>query len=204
MSTPRQDVLKQPFDFYREYYQGFLVILIVLIITMLSLCGFVMYQLKHRPLPIFIAVASDGKQMQLTSRDEPNFLSSTIIKWASKAAVTSYTFDFANYDKQLAAARPYFTEAGWNSFRSSISGLLDSIVANQVFVNGVVVGAPVITNQGDFAGHGYAWRVQLPFLVTTQSAETTIQKTYTLILTIVKIPTYINPVGIGVDQFVMR
>lgn len=203
-SHNKEEILSQPFNFYREYSSGFLVMLIILIILMLVIAGIVLYQVKHRPLPVFIAHSAEGKEMRLDPRDEPNFLPDTLMRWANKAAVTSYTFDFANYNKQLEQARPYFTDSGWENYRGSIAGLLDSIVANQVFVNGVVVGTPVITNEGDLTGHGYAWRIQLPFLVTTQSAEITDQKNYTLILTIIKIPTQINPVGIGVDQFVMR
>lgn len=203
MSDTRSEKLHEPFNFYRDYYQGFLIILVIFIILMLMLTSFVMYQIKNRPLPAFIAVTTDGKEMQLTAHDEPNFLPDTLLRWAKKAAVASYTFDFANYPKQLEQARPFYTQSGWDNYRNSISSLLDSIVTNQVFVNGVVVGPPVITNEGDFTGHGFAWRIQMPFLVTTQGAETTVQKTYTLVLTIVKVPTNINPVGIGVDQFVM-
>lgn len=203
MSSARQEILTEPFNFYREYYQGFLILLVTLIFVMLIMAGVVLYQIMHRPLPLYIAVAADGRQMQLVAHDEPNFLPDTLLHWANKAAVAAYTFDFANYNKQLAEARPYFTQAGWDNYRSSISGLLSSIVSNQVFVNGVVVGPGVITNQGDFTGHGFAWRIQFPFLVTTQGSETTVQKYYTLILTVVKVPTQINPTGMGVDQFVM-
>lgn len=203
MSSPRQEKLTEPFNFYREYYQGFLILLVTFIFILLAMAGVVLYQITHRPLPIFIAETPDGKQMQLVSRDEPNFQPDTLLRWAGKAAVAAYTFDFANYNKQLALARPYFTQAGWDNYRASISGLLNSIVANQVLINSVVIGSGVITNQGDFTGHGFAWRIQLPFLVTTQSPESTVQKTYTVVLTLVKVPTQINPVGIGVDQFVM-
>lgn len=190
-------------DFYRQYYNGFLTLILITIILMLVLAGMVLYQVWNRPLPEFAAVTSDGKSMTLVSRNEPNFLPETLMRWANKAGVAAYTFDFANYNNQLAAARPYFTEAGWENYRASISDLINSVVANQVFVNGVVVGPPVITNQGNFAGHDYAWRIQLPFLVTIQGSESTAQKMYTLVLTLVKVPTNINPVGIGIDQFVM-
>lgn len=202
MSNPRQNDIDQSFNFYRDYSQGFLLILTIAILLMLLAASFILYQITHRPLPSFIAIAPDGKEMPLVAYDEPNYLPETLTRWAKKAVVAAYTFDFANYNKQLDVARPFFTGPGWENYINSIQGVIQSIVANQLFVNGVVVGAPVISNQGD-VGSGYRWVIQMPFLVTTQSAETTVQKKYTVILTIVKVPTQINPTGIGIDRFVM-
>lgn len=190
-------------DFYRQHYNKMIIALIVAIFLMLTMVIVVLYQLSHRPLPQFNAVAPNGQMMELTAGDEPNLLSSTLLKWARKAAVAAYTFDFVNYEKQIALARPYFTEAGWGDYQNSISNLLGDIKQNQLFVNGVVAGAPVISNQGELPGHGYTWRVQLPFLVTYQSAESKTSRTFTVIMTIVRVPTWENPAGIGVDQFVM-
>ena len=124
--------------------------------------------------------------------------------WESKVAITASTYDFANYNNQLAAARPYFTAAGWNSYLQSVTGLISGIRANQLVVNGVVVGTPVISNQGPLPGIDYAWQVQIPFLVAYQPATAApYQRSYLVILTIVRVPTISNPQGIGIDQFVM-
>jgi intracellular multiplication protein IcmL len=177
--------------------------LLAAILLILLLVGLVLYQIKHRPLPQFSAVAPNGQQMKLISSDEPNLLSSTLIQWASKAAVAAYTFDFVNYNNQAALVRPYFTDAGWVDYVNSISGLIQTIKQNQLLVNGVVSGAPVISNQGDIVGQGYVWRVQMPFLVTYQSSEGISKKSYTVTVSIEKVPTWKNPAGIGIDQFVM-
>jgi intracellular multiplication protein IcmL len=67
----------------------------------------------------------------------------------------------------------------------------------------VVSDTPVISNQGEIPGKGYVWRIQMPFLVTYQSSEGTSKKSYMVSVTIVKVPTWKNPAGIGIDQFVM-
>ena len=69
-------------------------------------------------------------------------------------------------------------------------------------MTGVVNGPPVISNQGEIDGV-YSWRVQIPFLVTYQSAQTAEQKKFTVLVTVVRVPTAIDPLGIGIDQFVM-
>lgn len=204
MATARLKSLTEQSNFYRDYYQTLIIVLIVAIFLMLGMVGVVLYQIFHRPLPQFIAIAQDGKKLELTSFNEPNLLPSTLLKWASKAAVASYTFDFVNYAAQVLNARPYYTLAGWGEYRGSVIGLLNDIASKQLFVNGVVAGPPIISNQGELPGRGYAWRIQLPFLVTYQSSENTSKKNYLVVETIVKVPTNIDPTGIGIDQFVMR
>lgn len=190
-------------QWYVNYYIYFMYLLLAAIVIILFLLGLILYQIKHRPLPQFNAIAPDGRQMQLTASNEPNLLSSTLIQWASKAAVAAYTFDFVNYNKQAELARPYFTDTGWADYVNSISGLIQTIRQNQLLVNGVVSGTPVISNQGEILGQGYVWRVQMPFLVTYQSSEGISKKSYTVTVTIEKVPTWKNPSGIGINQFVM-
>jgi intracellular multiplication protein IcmL len=192
------------YNFYREHYQNFVIMLGIVIVVSLVATSFILYQITHRPLPVFTAAAPNGQSLALTSHDEPNYLPGTVIRWANKAAVAAYTFDFAHYNEQLAALRPYFTAPGWENYRASVTGLIDSVAQNQVFISSVAVGAPVIVNQGDFlANGGYAWRIQMPFIVTTQSGNATTSKGYTVTLTILKVPTQDNPVGMGIDQFVI-
>ncbi len=190
-------------SFYANSYQALMIVLSVEIILLFLLASLVLYQIFHRPLPPFSAVSADNQRMELTASYEPNLASTTLINWVSKAAVAAYTFDFVNYNQQMARVRPYFTDVGWNDYQASIAKLIQTIVKNQLFVNSVVVGAPVISNQGDLPGRGYTWRVQIPFLVTYQSAGQASRANYTVVITIVRVPTSINPAGIGIAQFVM-
>jgi len=189
---------------YSRHSQKVLIGLIVCLFFMLIMVLVLLYQIKHRPIPPFVAVSPDGQKMTLKAFDTPNLLSSTLIRWASKAAVTAYTFDFYNYPKQLEMVQPYFTEAGWTSYRQSIQGLIDTITANKLFVNGVVSAPPVISNQGSLGDYDRVWRIQIPFLVTYQSSETTTNSTYMVTLMIVRVPTTENPAAIAIDQFIMR
>ncbi|HEU5282018.1 MAG TPA: DotI/IcmL/TraM family protein [Gammaproteobacteria bacterium] len=188
--------------FYQNYYLMVWMAFCLLVVLLLSVMGVLLYQTTHKPLPVFYAKQANGETMPLLPFQAPNQLSDTILRFASKAATIAYTFDFVNYQEQISLARPYFTSAGWNDFESSISGLVSTIVKNQLFVSGVVVGTPVISNQGPLPGTDYAWRVQIPFLVTYQSANVTTRRNYMVIVSIIRVPTIENPQGIGIDQFV--
>lgn len=190
-------------NFYRDHSHHVLIGLMMLMLLMMVSIGGVLYMILSRPLPVFTAVQPNNMQMQLTPFEEPNLLPATILRWATKAAAVAYTFDFEHYRDQLAAARPYFTEAGWNGYLVGVGDVLNTVVDNHLFVNGVVSGTPVISNQGDLPGKGYTWRIQIPFLVTYQASNSVVNRNFYVILTIVRVPTRINPQGVGIDQFVM-
>ncbi len=188
--------------FYRYNFPIMIFLMIICMFFIFALVGILLYEVLHRPLPVFAAVAPNGKQMPLTAYDEPNYLPNTILKWSSKAAVAAYTFNFVNYEKQMSLVRPYFTPDGWNNYQSSLQGLINDIVANKLIVNSVVSGPPIIATQGD-EGDGYQWNIQMPFLVTYQSAETQKQNNFMVQMTVKKVQTHIDPNGMGVDQFIM-
>lgn len=197
-SQPKYDT-----SFLRQNYHQVLIGLIVLTFLAAIAIGMLWYQALHRPLPAFAAVQADGKQMVLTPFDQPNLLPDTILQWTSKAATIAYTFDFVNYRDQISAARPYFTDAGWQDYLRSVSKLIDTIVKKQLFVNGVVSGTPVIANQGPLPERGYVWRVEIPFLVSYQTSEAVSKRNFVVVISLVHVPTSVNPQGIGIDQFVM-
>lgn len=203
MSSTRFEEQEKQNAFHRDYYQVLVMILVSAIILMIFLVGLVLYQVLHQPLPRFFAINPKGQHMTLTSYDEPNLMPQTIITWSNKAAVAAYTFDFSDYDNETLLARPYFTPAGWDAYQNGIARVIQRVTAEKLFANGVVSGPPVISNQGVLPGHGYSWHMQIPFLVTYQSADQTKSEPYIVSLTIVKVPTTVNPQGIGIEQFGM-
>lgn len=199
----KEKYIPQDNDFYREHYHHVFFGLLMIMGVMLVLIGLIFYQVLHRPVPVFTALQANGEKKQLQSYTDPNLLPDTILRWASKAATAAYTFDFVNYDRQISEARPYFTEAGWQDYLTSVKSLITTIVQNQLFVTGVVSGTPVISNEGPLPKKGYSWRVQIPFLVTYQTGNSQTKRNFHVVITIVRVPTNVNPQGIGIDQFVM-
>jgi intracellular multiplication protein IcmL len=204
IGTLREKYISRENSFYRDHYHQVIMVMMGVIVILMIAVGVVLYQTLNRPLPQFNAVQSDGKRMLLFPYEEPNLLPDTILRFASKAATVSYTFDFLNANKQVLAARPFYTPDGWLDYLNSVSGVISSIVQNQLFVYGVVAGTPVISNQGPLPGKDYVWRVQIPFLVTYVNAQGPNTRSFYVVLSIVRVPTYVSPQGIGIDQFVMR
>jgi len=189
-------------DFYRMYQPRFIIVLMGATIVAMIWVGIILFQVYQRPLPTFYAIQPNGQRMMLQPQDLPNLVPDTILHFACKAAVAAYTFDFVNFKGEINQARTYFTDAGWDDYLTSVESVVRGIAQNKLFVTGVVNGAPVISNQGEIDGV-YSWRVQIPFLVTYQSAQTAEQKKFTVLVTVVRVPTSVDPLGIGIDQFVM-
>jgi intracellular multiplication protein IcmL len=187
--------------FYRDYYHYFIIFLMVLIIVVICSVGFLLYELSHQRLPEFSAIQPKGQTLALQPYLEPNLLPDTIIRFASKAAVAAYSFDFVNYKEDLQLARPFFTDTGWQGYLNAAQGLINTIVSSQLFVYGIVSGTPVIANQGVLPGSGFTWRIQIPFLVTYETATGPVNRNYFIIVRVVRVPTSQNPQGIGIDQF---
>jgi len=190
-------------DFYRKHSHHVLYAVMLIILVLIAAVGLLLYQILNRPLPQFNAMQPDGRRMLLIPYDEPNLLPDTILQWASKGATIAYTFDFVNYNDQIKAARPYFTENGWQDYLASVQNLIENLIARKLVVNGIVAGAPVISNQGPLPGRGYVWRIQIPFLVTYQSSNALSKRKFVVVISVVRVPTSVNPQGIGIDQFVM-
>lgn len=189
--------------YYARFYPWVFIALIVLFFLLLIGAGAGWYLIHNRPTPVFYAVQHNGEKRVIYGSREPNLLPQTIIRFATQAAVRAYNFAPIGNDENVRAVRSYFTESGWNNYIQSIVGVVNQAETNKLFAYGIVNGTPVIANQGVLPDLGYSWRVQIPFLVTFMSAEQKTQQLFMLTVTIVRVPTYVNPQGIGIEQFLM-
>ncbi len=71
-----------------------------------------------------------------------------------------------------------------------------------MIVSAVATKAPVILQKGILNGR-FAWRVQMPLLVTYQSANEFSQANNVVTMLISRVSTLNSPRGIGISQFVV-
>ena len=115
----------------------------------------------------------------------------------------SYSYNFVNYRKQLQAASEYFTPEGWRTFEAALksSRNLETVIARKLVVTAVATGAPVVLDQRIVSGR-YAWKVQLPLLVTYQSASTLFQQPLIVTMIVTRVSMRDVPKGIAISQFI--
>jgi len=129
---------------------------------------------------------------------------SALLQWATEAASAAFTYDFVNYRAQLQKASEYFTTNGWSSFLSELQSTrnLLAVQAKKLVINAVVTRAPVILEERVINGR-YAWRIQMPMIITYQSASESTTSSTTVTLTITRVSTVTSPRGIGISQFIV-
>jgi intracellular multiplication protein IcmL len=127
----------------------------------------------------------------------------SVLVWANEAAVSVYSYNFASYRKNLQDASAYFTPTGWKTYMQALqqSGKLKAVIEKKLVVSAVATGAPLILKKSLEQGR-FTWTVEIPMLVTYQSAHA--QRNYPSIITmtIVRIPPHSGKRNLGITKFI--
>ena len=204
MAEDAVKLITQRNEIYRDSYHRVVMVLLISIIVNIALASTLTYLLMNPPAPKYFATSINGRITPLYPLDKPNQSDSAVLQWANQAAIASYSYNFVNYRQELQAASEFFTTAGWRQFLSALdsSGNLDAVKAKKLVVSAVATRAPVILEKGLLRGR-YAWRVQMPILVTFQSASEFTQESYVVTMLISRISSLNSPRGIGIAQFIV-
>lgn len=191
-------------EFYRDGQRKLVLVLLVSILINLILASMLVYIITHPPAPKYFATSINGRVTPLFPLNEPNQSDSAVLQWANQAAIAAYTYNFVNYRNELQAASGFFTADGWTQFLNALqaSNNLDAVKAKKLVVSAVATRAPIILQKG-ILNNRYSWRVQMPILVTYQSASEFSQQNNVVTMLITRVSTLNSPRGIGIAQFVV-
>lgn len=89
-----------------------------------------------------------------------------VLRWAEKATVQSFDFDYNTMDSQLAALKLCYTDLGWQGFNDALqkSGNLNAIKSQQLMVSSMISGPGQITEVKE-----NQWKISLPVQVVYQN-----------------------------------
>lgn len=191
-------------QFYKDSQRKVILALLIAIGVNLITASMLIYIVTHPPAPKYFATTINGRITPLVPLDEPNQSDSAVLQWANLAAIAAYSYNFVNYRDELQAASGFFTADGWDQFLNALqqSNNLDAVKAKKLIVSAVATRAPIIMQKGVLNGK-YSWSVQMPILVTFQSASQFTQQNNVVTMLITRIPTLNSPRGIGIAQFVV-
>ena len=190
-------------DFYRDGQRKMVTILIFSMIVNFLLAGLLAYMITHPPEPRYFATSINGRITPIVSLNAPNQSDSAVLQWANQAAIAAFSYNFVNYRSELVASSGFFTAEGWDQFISALaaSNNLEAVKAKKLVVSAVATRAPVILQKGILSNR-YSWRIQMPMLVTYQSASEFSQMHITVTMLVTRVDTLNSPRGIGIAQFV--
>ncbi|VEB32494.1 type IVB secretion system apparatus protein IcmL/DotI [Legionella cherrii] len=190
--------------FYKDSQRKVMLALLIALIINIVLAALLVYMITHPPAPKYFATSINGRITPLFPLNEPNQSDSAVLQWANQAAIAAFTYNFVNYRDELQASSGFFTPEGWDQFLSALqqSNNLDAVKAKKLIVSAVATRAPIILQKGVLNGY-FSWRVQMPILVTYQSASEFTQQNNVVTMLITRVSTLNSPRGIGISQFVV-
>jgi intracellular multiplication protein IcmL len=190
--------------FYKDGHTKIIAgLLLSILINLITIFMFV-YMLLHPPAPKYFATSINGRITPLVPLDQPNQSDAAVLQWANQAAIAAFTYNFVNYRNELQSSSGFFTAEGWTQFLQALeqSNNLDAVKAKKLIVSAVATRAPIILQKGLLGGN-YAWRIQMPILVTYQSASEFSQQNNVVTMLVTRVPSINSPRGIGISQFVV-
>lgn len=190
--------------FYHDSSRKIMMSLLLSVVMNVVLGGVLWYLISHPPAPKYFATTINGRITQLVPLDRPNQADSSVLQWANQAAIAAFTYNFVNYQQELQSASEFFTPKGWREFLRALdsSNNLEAVKTKKLIVSAVATRAPIILQKGILDGR-YAWRVQIPILVTYQSPNEFAQQNNVVTMLITRVSTLNNPRGIGISQFIV-
>ncbi|CAM2828603.1 type IVB secretion system apparatus protein IcmL/DotI [Legionella worsleiensis] len=191
-------------QFYKDSQRKVILALLIAIVVNIILGSLLIYIITHPPAPKYFATSINGRITPLFPLSEPNQSDSAVLQWANQAAIAAFTYNFVNYRDELQASSGFFTADGWDQFLNALqsSNNLDAVKAKKLIVSAVATRAPIILQKGVLNGN-FSWRVQMPILVTYQSASEFTQQNNVVTMLITRVSTLNSPRGIGISQFVV-
>ena len=189
--------------FYRDNYQKLMLALVAGFITLVLLVATLFYLVVYPPAPRYFAVSEDGKMVPLISMQEPNLSDAALLQWTTQAVVKAFSYNYVNYREALQSLRDDFTEQGWRDFAQALndSNNLSAVLQRKYIVSAVPTGVPVIVEQGVRQGV-YAWKIQIPLLVTSQSASEISPHTFQIEVLVVRVSTLKSARGVAIQQLI--
>lgn len=192
-------------SYYRDGFRNLMLISVFGGIAIVGLViAIVAFINLHQPRDKYFATTSDGRLIRPVPLSEPNLTQAALMSWVAQASTEVMTFGFHDYRRRLQEASRHFTRNGFESFTSALtqSRIIEAVEAHQQVVTTVPRSAPVLVQEGVTREGRYFWRVQLPLSVSYQAASKSRNEFMTVEITVLRVPTLENPVGVGIDQWI--
>lgn len=139
-----------------------------------------------------------------TGMAKPLLTDEEIGQFTVRAAADILTFEHVTYKEDLLDARGYFTEKGWKNIQLAFqqSGMLQSVVDQEMNITSTVTSDPEITQKGVDDGV-YSWTVEAPFRIAYHSGGKTVEEQMHLTMRIHRTDSLKNPEHVGITQLIL-
>ncbi|OGT38594.1 MAG: hypothetical protein A3F12_06890 [Gammaproteobacteria bacterium RIFCSPHIGHO2_12_FULL_38_14] len=153
--------------FYRRLYHFTLLAFVLSLVAIAGLIWMLVFLILNPTQPLYFATDKVTRFIRTVSVQQPNMPTADVIAWTIEAVQSAYSYNFVNYRSQLQDAQKYFTRYGWTNYMQALtaSNNLLALTQRKMVVLATVIDQPKIIVTGILGG-SYAWRFEMPMLVT--------------------------------------
>jgi intracellular multiplication protein IcmL len=171
----------------------------------ISLIGNVSQGLRE-PQVRYLAHDPEGRIREIMMLERPLPSNAEVTAWAARVVAQAYTMSFGTFQQDLQSNRINFTSGGWRAFEKALtdSNFQTNVIQNFYVTHAVATAAPSIVAEGLEPNiNRYAWRIQVPVVVTFASANSKTSQNVIIEVTIIRRPESENPAGLGIATFIV-
>jgi len=153
--------------FYKRLYYLILSVFLLSLLVIGILIGMLTFLIRHPIQPLYFVADHIGRLMPTVPVSEPNMTTAEVVAWTIEAIQSAYSYNYVNYRAQLQNAQKYFTNYGWQEYMKALtaSNNLNGVAQRKMVVLATVIDQPKLDIAGILGG-AYAWRFEMPMLVT--------------------------------------
>ena|SRR3990167_8953272 len=192
-------------EFYRDGYRRACIALLLVFLLNCVIAGTILYKWVYPPQPAYFATTADGRMIMLHPLSDPSVPDNFVVQWATAAVQQTFSLDYVHWRQQLQEASNNFTPGGWKDFLTSLqsSNDLKTLIQLNMVSNITVTGSPQILEKAVVGGH-YAWKIDMPVLLTFYGKEHTLDMPMDVILIVVRMPVQDYPQRIAINNFLVK
>lgn len=187
-----------------DYLKRMRRIMIWLVLASILAIGAAWTAWTTRPQPQYFLV-QDGNVLENAPVKQPISNSAQVSSWVSTELRSIFSFDFVHYKEQLEGHKTSFTRQGWDAFLLALqdSKFIQSVRENRQVVSATPTSAARVVAEGELGGR-YAWKIEQDFVFTFHAGPRTQNQSVMITATVVRVPTYENPSGLGIHQLIQE
>lgn len=189
--------------FYRDAYRRVVFVLIMLFLINVGLLATILIKVFNPPQPQYFATTADGRILSTHKLTDPVVSDAYVSQWVANAVRRAFSVDYVHWRKQLQDASVNFTPDGWRYFLDALkkSNNLNTLQSMKLVSSASIISAPQITAKM-IVGKQYAWKVELPLLVTyTDGKKENISMPMKVSVIVVRVPVKDYPQRIAINNF---
>ncbi len=190
--------------FYRDSYRRVAMLLTIIFFINCGLVVAIIYKYLTPPQPQYFATTAAGRIIEIHKLTDPTVSDQDVIQFVTNGVQQAFSLDYVHWRQQLNAVnRNYFSPEGFRDFFKALmdSNNLNTLIKYKMVSSATLTAAPQITSTMIVGGH-YAWKVNMPLLITFDSDATQVPKIIMNVSVIVmRMPVQDFPAQIAITNF---